>query len=238
MGNTVPSGVYHTTDGMKILRNFVVNICKASCDWTADSFAESTINALKGQIGNERVILGLSGGVDSSVAAMLLNKAVGENLTCIFVDNGLLRKNEYKRVLDSYLGLGLNVIGVDAGERFLSGLKGITDPEMKRKMIGKTFIEVFEEEAKKVKDAGWLAQGTIYPDVIESMSVNGPSATIKSHHNVGDYLIKCILSVVEPLRLLFKDEVRRVDRFLDYLILLSGDTPFPAPDSPSGYSVK
>jgi len=221
--------VYHTTDGMKILRNFVVNICKASCDWTADSFAESTINALKGQIGNERVILGLSGGVDSSVAAMLLNKAVGENLTCIFVDNGLLRKNEYKRVLDSYLGLGLNVIGVDAGERFLSGLKGITDPEMKRKMIGKTFIEVFEEEAKKVKDAGWLAQGTIYPDVIESMSVNGPSATIKSHHNVGGLPDKMHLKVVEPLRLLFKDEVRRVGQVLGLPDIIIRRHPFPGP---------
>lgn len=221
--------VYHTTDGMKILRNFVVNICKASCDWTADSFAESTINALKVQIGNERVILGLSGGVDSSVAAMLLNKAVGENLTCIFVDNGLLRKNEYKRVLDSYLGLGLNVIGVDAGERFLSGLKGITDPEMKRKMIGKTFIEVFEEGAKKVKDAGWLAQGTIYPDVIESMSVNGPSATIKSHHNVGGLPDKMHLKVVEPLRLLFKDEVRRVGQVLGLPDIIIRRHPFPGP---------
>ena len=221
--------VYHTTEGLKILRNFVVGICGASCSWTPDSFAESTIEIMKKLIGGDRIILGLSGGVDSSVAASLLNKASGKNLTCIFVDNGLLRKNEYEKVLESYLGLGLNVIGVDARKRFIEGLKGISDPEQKRKIIGKIFIDVFEEEARKVQDVKWLGQGTIYPDVIESISVNGPSATIKSHHNVGGLPEKMHLKVVEPLRLLFKDEVRKVGHVLglpDYIIKRH---PFPGP---------
>ncbi len=221
--------VYHTDEGMKILRNFVIGICGASGTWTPDSFAESAIGLLKNQLGDDRIILGLSGGVDSSVAASLLYKAVGKNLTCIFVDNGLLRKNEYGKVLESYLGLGLNVKGVDAGRRFIDGLKGITDPESKRKIIGKIFIDVFEEEARKVKDVKWLGQGTIYPDVIESMSVNGPSATIKSHHNVGGLPEKMHLKVVEPLRLLFKDEVRKVGYVLGLPDLILKRHPFPGP---------
>ncbi len=221
--------VYHTDEGIKILRNFVIDICGASGTWTPDSFAESTIGFLKNQLGNDRIILGLSGGVDSSVAAFLLHKAVAENLTCIFVDNGLLRKNEYGKVLESYLGLGLNVKGIDARQRFLAGLKGITDPESKRKIIGKIFIDVFEEEARKVRDVKWLAQGTIYPDVIESMSVNGPSATIKSHHNVGGLPEKMHLKVVEPLRLLFKDEVRKVGNVLGLPDLILKRHPFPGP---------
>jgi GMP synthase (glutamine-hydrolysing) len=221
--------VYHTVEGKQILENFVVGICGCRQDWTPASFAESTIKSLKEQIGNDRVILGLSGGVDSSVAASLLNKAIGKNLTCIFVDNGLLRKNEFGKVLDSYLGLGLNVIGVDAGERFLSELEGISDPETKRKIIGKVFIEVFDEEAHKVKDVKWLAQGTIYPDVIESVSVNGPSATIKSHHNVGGLPEKMHLKVVEPLRLLFKDEVRKVGYTLGLPEFILKRHPFPGP---------
>ena len=221
--------VYHTTEGTRILRNFVTEICGCSGTWTPDSFAEATITGLKKQLGNDRVILGLSGGVDSSVAASLLNKAIGKNLTCIFVDNGLLRKNEFQKVLESYLGLGLNVIGVDANDRFLNSLKGIIDPEQKRKIIGKIFIEVFEEEAHKVKDVKWLAQGTIYPDVIESVSVNGPSATIKSHHNVGGLPEKMHLKVVEPLRLLFKDEVRKVGHALGLPDFIIKRHPFPGP---------
>jgi GMP synthase (glutamine-hydrolysing) len=221
--------VYHTTEGTQILENFVVGICSCSQNWTADSFAGSTVNSLKYQLGNDKVILGLSGGVDSSVAAFLLHKAVGKNLTCIFVDNGLLRKNEYKKVLDSYLGLGLNVDGVDAADRFLDQLEGISDPETKRKTIGRVFIEVFDEEARKVKDVKWLAQGTIYPDVIESVSVNGPSATIKSHHNVGGLPEKMQLKVVEPLRLLFKDEVRRVGKALGLPEFILKRHPFPGP---------
>ncbi len=221
--------VYHTDEGMKILRNFVIDICGASGTWTPDSFAESAIGFLKNQLGNDKIILGLSGGVDSSVAASLLYKAVGKNLTCIFVDNGLLRKNEYRKVLESYLGLGLNVKGVDAGRRFIDGLKGITDPESKRKIIGKIFIDVFEEEASKVQDVKWLGQGTIYPDVIESISVNGPSATIKSHHNVGGLPEKMHLKVVEPLRLLFKDEVRKVGYVLGLPDLILKRHPFPGP---------
>jgi GMP synthase (glutamine-hydrolysing) len=221
--------VYHTTDGMKMLENFVVGICKCSKNWTPDSFAGSTIASLKEQLGNDKVILGLSGGVDSTVAASLLNKAIGKNLTCIFVDNGLLRKNEFNKVLDSYLGLGLNVIGVDAEDRFLDQLEGISDPETKRKIIGRVFIEVFDEEASKVQDVRWLAQGTIYPDVIESVSVNGPSATIKSHHNVGGLPEKMHLKVIEPLRLLFKDEVRRVGRALSLPDTILNRHPFPGP---------
>jgi GMP synthase (glutamine-hydrolysing) len=221
--------VYHTTEGTQMLENFVAGICGCSKTWTPDSFAESTVSELKIKLGNDKVILGLSGGVDSSVAAFLLNKAIGKNLTCIFVDNGLLRKNEYKKVLDSYLGLGLNVIGVDATDRFLDQLEGISDPEEKRKIIGKVFIEVFDSEAHKVKDVKWLAQGTIYPDVIESVSVNGPSATIKSHHNVGGLPEKMNLKVVEPLRLLFKDEVRRVGKSLELPDLILKRHPFPGP---------
>ncbi len=221
--------VYHTTEGTLMLKNFVVNICGCSQNWTADSFAESTITSLKSQVGNDKIILGLSGGVDSTVAASLLNKAVGKNLTCIFVDNGLLRKNEFSNVLESYIGLGFNVVGVDAGARFLDQLEGVSDPETKRKIIGRVFIEVFEEEAVKVKDVRWLAQGTIYPDVIESVSVNGPSSTIKSHHNVGGLPEKMNLRVIEPLRLLFKDEVRRVGTALGLPDYILQRHPFPGP---------
>jgi GMP synthase (glutamine-hydrolysing) len=221
--------VYHSTDGSTMLRNFVTGICGCKPEWTPDSFAESTISKLKEQLGNDRVILGLSGGVDSSVAASLLNKAIGNNLTCIFVDNGLLRKNEYQKVLESYLGLGFNVAGVDASDRFLDELEGVSDPEDKRKIIGRVFIKVFEEEAKKISDVKWLAQGTIYPDVIESVSVNGPSATIKSHHNVGGLPEKMHLKVVEPLRLLFKDEVRKVGHTLGLPDFIIRRHPFPGP---------
>jgi GMP synthase (glutamine-hydrolysing) len=221
--------VYHTTDGKLILENFVVRICGCRQDWTPDSFVESAVRIIRERVGNEKVILGLSGGVDSSVAASLLNRAIGKNLTCIFVDNGLLRKNEYEKVLDSYLGLGLNVIGVDASDRFLNQLEGVSDPEKKRKIIGRVFIEVFDEEAHKVKDVKWLAQGTIYPDVIESVSVNGPSATIKSHHNVGGLPEKMHLKVIEPLRLLFKDEVRRVGLALSLPDYILKRHPFPGP---------
>ncbi|MCJ7446335.1 MAG: glutamine-hydrolyzing GMP synthase [Bacteroidales bacterium] len=221
--------VYHTTDGRKILENFVIGICGCSGSWTPGSFAESTIASLKMQIGQDKVILGLSGGVDSTVAASLLDKAIGKNLTCIFVDNGLLRKDEFKKVMESYRGLGFNVVGVNAGQRFLDKLKGVSEPEKKRKAIGKVFIEVFEEEAHKVKDVKWLAQGTIYPDVIESVSVNGPSATIKSHHNVGGLPEKMHLKVVEPLRLLFKDEVRKVGQALGLPDIIVNRHPFPGP---------
>jgi GMP synthase (glutamine-hydrolysing) len=221
--------VYHTTQGTQILKNFVLDICGCLPDWTPDSFVGTTVDNLKEKLGEDKVILGLSGGVDSSVAAFLLHKAIGKNLTCIFVDNGLLRKNEFSKVLDSYLGLGLNVVGVDASDRFLDQLEGVSDPETKRKIIGRVFIEVFDVEAKKVKDVKWLAQGTIYPDVIESVSVNGPSATIKSHHNVGGLPEKMHLKVVEPLRLLFKDEVRRVGHALGLPDFILKRHPFPGP---------
>lgn len=221
--------VYHTAEGSVMLRNFVVNICKCTQNWTPESFVDSTVSQLKNQLGSDKVILGLSGGVDSSVAAFLLHKAVGKNLTCIFVDNGLLRKNEFSRVMESYLGLGLNVVGVDAGARFLGELEGESEPERKRKIIGKVFIDVFDEEAKKVKEVKWLAQGTIYPDVIESVSVKGPSATIKSHHNVGGLPEKMHLKVVEPLRLLFKDEVRKVGYALGLPEYILKRHPFPGP---------
>ena len=221
--------VYHTTEGSQMLLNFVVGICGCSRNWTPDSFATTTINDITNKLGDDRVILGLSGGVDSSVAATLLHMAVGKNLTCIFVDNGLLRKNEFNKVLQSYLGLGLNVVGVDAADRFLDQLEGVSDPEMKRKIIGRIFIEVFDEEAKKIKDVKWLAQGTIYPDVIESVSVNGPSATIKSHHNVGGLPEKMHLKVIEPLRLLFKDEVRKVGTALGLPDYILKRHPFPGP---------
>jgi GMP synthase (glutamine-hydrolysing) len=221
--------VYHTTEGSLMLKNFVSGICGCIGGWTPDSFAESAVDSLRKMIGNDKVILGLSGGVDSTVAAVLLDRAIGPNLTCIFVDNGLLRKNEYARVLESYLGLGLNVDGVDASARFLNQLEGVSDPETKRKIIGRVFIEVFDEEAHKIRDVRWLAQGTIYPDVIESVSVNGPSATIKSHHNVGGLPEKMNLRVVEPLRLLFKDEVRKVGYALGIPEAILKRHPFPGP---------
>lgn len=221
--------VYHTTEGKKILKNFVVNICGCKQDWTPASFVETTVLKLKKELGNDKVVLGLSGGVDSSVTAILINMAVGDNLTCIFVDNGLLRKNEFYQVLESYNEGGLNVLGVDASERFILNLSGICDPEQKRKIIGEAFIEVFEEEAVRIKDVKWLAQGTIYPDVIESVSVNGPSATIKSHHNVGGLPEIMNLKVIEPLRLLFKDEVRRVGKALNMSQLILKRHPFPGP---------
>lgn len=221
--------VYHTVEGSLLLKNFVVEICGCHQDWTPDSFVESTVSELKARLGFDKVVLGLSGGVDSSVAAMLLNRAIGKNLTCIFVDHGLLRKNEFNSVLHSYEDMGLNVIGVNSADKFFNDLKGITDPEQKRKIIGRNFIEVFDEEAHKIQDVKWLAQGTIYPDVIESVSVNGPSATIKSHHNVGGLPEKMNLKVVEPLRLLFKDEVRRVGKALGLKEELLGRHPFPGP---------
>jgi len=212
-----------------LLKHFVVDICGCKQDWTPDSFIESTVRELQDKLGNDKVVLGLSGGVDSSVAAMLLHKAIGKNLVCIFVDMGLLRKNEFEDVLRSYESMGLNVIGVRAGNKFLSDLKGVTEPENKRKIIGRDFIEVFDAEAQKLTDVKWLAQGTIYPDVIESVSVNGPSATIKSHHNVGGLPEKMHLKIVEPLRLLFKDEVRRVGRQLNIPMEILGRHPFPGP---------
>jgi len=221
--------VYHTTDGKSILHNFLGEICGCSMDWTPETFVETTVAELKDKLGNDRVVMGLSGGVDSTVASILLHRAIGSSLTCIFVDNGLLRKNEFSTVLDSYKELGLNVIGVDASEKFITGLKGITDPEAKRKSIGKNFIEVFEQEAHKLEDVKWLGQGTIYPDVIESVSVNGPSVTIKSHHNVGGLPEKMHLKVVEPLRLLFKDEVRRVGKALGIPASFLKRHPFPGP---------
>ena len=221
--------VYHTTEGLQIIRNFVVNICGCSQNWTPDSFIGSTVQNLRKSVGDDKVILGLSGGVDSSVAASLLHRAIGINLTCIFIDNGLLRKNEFEAVMESYKDLGLNIVGVRAGNRFLDQLEGVSDPESKRKIIGRVFIEVFEEEAHKVKDVKWLAQGTIYPDVIESVSVNGPSATIKSHHNVGGLPEKMHLKVIEPLRLLFKDEVRKVGYALGLPGAILKRHPFPGP---------
>ncbi|MBW8331658.1 MAG: glutamine-hydrolyzing GMP synthase [Prolixibacteraceae bacterium] len=221
--------VYHTTEGTQLLHNFVVDICGCKQDWTPDSFIETTIKELQDKLGDDKVVLGLSGGVDSSVAGVLLHRAIGKNLTCIFVDNGLLRKDEFQQVLDSYQHMGLNVIGVDARQKFWDDLAGITDPETKRKTIGRDFIEVFDVEAHKIKDVKWLAQGTIYPDVIESVSVNGPSATIKSHHNVGGLPEKMHLKVVEPLNLLFKDEVRRVGKSLGIYPELLGRHPFPGP---------
>lgn len=222
--------VYHSLEGKTLLKNFLVDVCGCSQDWTPESFVEETVAKLQAQIGNDKVILGLSGGVDSSVAAVLLHKAIGANLHCIFVDNGLLRKNEFSSVLDSYKGMGLNVKGVDASQQFYAALKGLTDPELKRKAIGKVFIDVFDEESKLVEDAKWLGQGTIYPDVIESVSASGgPSATIKSHHNVGGLPDYMKLQVVEPLRLLFKDEVRRIGASMGIDNAILGRHPFPGP---------
>ncbi|WP_028375529.1 glutamine-hydrolyzing GMP synthase [Leeuwenhoekiella sp. MAR_2009_132] len=222
--------VYHSTDGKQILENFLVNIAQVEQSWTPDSFVESTVEQLQKKIGSDKVILGLSGGVDSSVAAMLLHKAIGVNLHCIFVNNGLLRKNEFQDVLKQYEGMGLNVKGVDASDRFLEALAGKSDPEEKRKTIGRVFIDVFDDESHQVENAKWLAQGTIYPDVIESVSATGgPSATIKSHHNVGGLPDFMKLQVVEPLRMLFKDEVRRVGASMDMSPALLGRHPFPGP---------
>tara|TARA_B100000963_G_scaffold181843_1_gene158114 strand:+ start:10068 stop:11597 length:1530 start_codon:yes stop_codon:yes gene_type:complete len=221
--------VYHTTDGKQILKNFLVDIANVKQNWTPDSFVEMAINEIKEKVREDVVILGLSGGVDSSVAAMLLNRALGDKLNCIFVNNGLLRKNEYEEVLAQYSGMGLNVKGVDASKKFLNALEGISEPEMKRKIIGKIFIDIFNLEAKKVKGVKWLGQGTIYPDVIESISVNGPSATIKSHHNVGGLPEQMKLKLVEPLRMLFKDEVRRVGKSMNMDSSLLARHPFPGP---------
>ena len=221
--------VYHTTEGLKMLGNFVIGICGCRGDWTPESFIDMTVRSLREKIGTDRVVLGLSGGVDSSVAAILLDRAIGSNLTSIFVDNGLLRKNEYNNVMEAYRRMGLNVIGVDASLVFTERLGGVTDPEAKRKIIGGAFIEIFDQEAHKIQNVSWLAQGTIYPDVIESVSVNGPSATIKSHHNVGGLPEKMNLKVVEPLRLLFKDEVRRVGHALNIPGEIINRHPFPGP---------
>ena len=221
--------VYHSTDGKKILENFLVRIAGVKQDWTPDSFVDMTLIDLKEKVGNDKVILGLSGGVDSSVAAMLLHKAIGKQLNCVFVNNGLLRKNEFEQVLKQYEGMGLNIKGVDASDQFLDALEGVSDPETKRKIIGKTFIDVFDAEAHLVEGVKWLGQGTIYPDVIESISVNGPSATIKSHHNVGGLPDFMKLDLVEPLRMLFKDEVRRVGKSLGMDSALLGRHPFPGP---------
>ncbi len=219
--------VYHSTDGTQLLKNFVVDICGGKQDWTAQSFIETTVASLREQLGDDKVVLGLSGGVDSSVAAALLNKAIGQNLTCIFVDHGMLRKNEFENVLNDYKCMGLNVIGVDASAKFFGELAGVSEPERKRKIIGKGFIDVFDVEAHKIKDVKWLAQGTIYPDCIESLSITG--TTIKSHHNVGGLPEKMNLKLCEPLRLLFKDEVRRVGRQLGMPEHLIGRHPFPGP---------
>jgi len=221
--------VYHTQYGAQILKNFAITIAGCKGDWTPDSFIENTVTEIKEMIGDDRVILGLSGGVDSTVTAVLLNRAIGVNLHCIFVDHGLLRKDEFESVLLSYKDMGLNVTGVDASDHFLSALEGVTDPEQKRKAIGRVFIEVFDREAQKIDSAKWLGQGTIYPDVIESVSVNGPSSTIKSHHNVGGLPDYMKLKVVEPLRALFKDEVRKVGRALGIKNELISRHPFPGP---------
>lgn len=221
--------VYHSEDGSKLLSNFLYTICGFTGDWTPGQFVEETVAELKKTLKTDKVIMALSGGVDSTVAASLISKAIGKNLHCIFVDNGLLRKGEFEGVLHSYKDFGLNVKGIDAKDRFMKALKGVSDPEKKRKIIGGLFIEIFDEESKKIKDAKWLGQGTIYPDVIESVSVKGPSQTIKSHHNVGGLPEKMKLKVVEPLRTLFKDEVRRVGRSMGIGEDFIGRHPFPGP---------
>jgi len=221
--------VYHTDEGAKILANFAQGICGCEASWTPASFIESTVEALQKQIGTDKVILGLSGGVDSTVAAVLLNKAIGQHLTCIFVNNGLLRKNEFENVLASYKDMGLNVVGADASADFLKALKGVEEPEAKRKAIGRVFVETFDKYARRIEGARWLAQGTIYPDVIESAGIEGIASKIKSHHNVGGLPEKMNLKVVEPLRMLFKDEVRRVGRALGIKEELIGRHPFPGP---------
>ncbi len=221
--------VTHTLEGKNLLRNFVVHICECAQDWTPDLFVESTVEELKQKLGNDKVVMALSGGVDSTVAATLVHRAIGNNLYCIFVDNGLLRKDEFEQVLTSYKGMGLNIKGVDAKDKFYAALKNLSEPEAKRKAIGRTFIEVFDEEAHHIAEVKWLGQGTIYPDVIESVSVKGPSATIKSHHNVGGLPEKMKMKVVEPLKTLFKDEVRQVGKTLGIDPLILGRHPFPGP---------
>jgi GMP synthase (glutamine-hydrolysing) len=221
--------VYHSTQGKQILKNFLVNVCHCSQDWTPASFVHETIEQLKLQLGNAHVIMALSGGVDSSVAATLISRAIGDRLHGIFVDNGVLRKDEFEQVLNTYKSIGLNVTGIDAKQLFYSGLKGKTDPESKRKTIGRLFIEVFQQEASKIPEVRFLGQGTIYPDVIESVSVHGPSVTIKSHHNVGGLPEKMHLQLVEPLRFLFKDEVRKVGLELGIPADMIQRHPFPGP---------
>lgn len=221
--------VTHSTDGRQLFKNFVVDICGCSQDWTPAAFVEETVQRIKEQVGNGKVVMALSGGVDSTVGATLVHRAIGKNLYCIFVDNGLLRKNEFEQVLEGYKHLGLNVKGVDASQLFYDGLAGVSDPEGKRKIIGKLFIDIFDEESKKIEDAKFLGQGTIYPDVIESISVNGPSATIKSHHNVGGLPEKMNMELVEPLRFLFKDEVRKVGKELGIDSIFLQRHPFPGP---------
>jgi GMP synthase (glutamine-hydrolysing) len=221
--------VMHTQEGKKIIHNFLFNICKCEGTWTPESFIQSSVSVIKDQIKNGRVVLGLSGGVDSSVCAMLVNRAVGKQLNCIFVDNGLLRKNEAQEVTSTFKDFDLNLISVDASQRFLNELRGVTDPEEKRKIIGKVFIQVFEKEARRIKDVEFLAQGTLYPDVIESTSFKGPSATIKSHHNVGGLPEEINLKLIEPLRELFKDEVREIGKRLKLPEKIIGRHPFPGP---------